>query len=69
MSQGVVAAGDAFELLKRNRDGITVSEMNRLFVREKYNQDLLRKAVHTEALPEDWREYLSQRLDRPAITK
>ncbi|HSY93534.1 MAG TPA: MOSC domain-containing protein [Candidatus Binatus sp.] len=62
--EGTVAAGDTFELLTQERDGITISEMNRLFVREKYNQDLLRKAVRTPALPEDWREYLSERLQR-----
>ncbi len=67
--EGSVAADDVFQLLRRNQDGITISEMNRLFVRDKYNQDLLRKAVHTAALPEDWREYLSERLDRPAVTK
>jgi MOSC domain-containing protein YiiM len=67
--EGSVAEGDAFELLQRNQDGITISEMNRLFVREKYNQDLLRKAIHTAALPEDWREYFSERLRQPAVTK
>lgn len=67
--EGAVADGDAFELLKREQDGITISEMNRLFVREKYTQDLLRKAIHTPALPEDWREYFSERLHRPAVTK
>lgn len=67
--EGSVAADDVFQLLRRNQDGITISEMNRLFVREKYNQDLLRKAIHTAALPEDWREYLSERVDRPAVTK
>ncbi len=67
--EGSVADGDAFELLKREQDGITISEMNRLFVREKYNQDLLRKAIHTAALPEDWREYFSERLRRPAVSK
>ena len=67
--EGSVADGDAFELLKREQDGITISEINRLFVREKYNQDLLRKAIHTAALPEDWREYFSERLHRPAVTK
>lgn len=67
--EGSVADGDAFELLKREQDGITISEMNRLFVREKYNQDLLRKAIHTPALPEDWCEYFSERLRRPAVTK
>lgn len=65
--EGSVAQEDDFQLLKRNRDGITISEMNRLFVRDKYNQDLLRKAIHTAALPEDWREYFSERLHRPAV--
>jgi MOSC domain-containing protein YiiM len=65
--EGSVAEGDAFELLKRNDEGVTISELNRLFVHEKYNQDLLRKAVGTEALPENWREYLSERLDQPAV--
>jgi MOSC domain-containing protein YiiM len=67
--EGLVEAGDAFELLDRNADGITISEMNRLFVHEKYNQDMLRKAIHTAALPEDWREYLAERLGRPLVPK
>ena len=67
--EGTVAAEDSFELLTRNRDGITISEMNRLFVREKYNQGLLRKAIQTAALPEDWRDYFAERLERPAVAK
>jgi MOSC domain-containing protein YiiM len=62
--EGSVADGDTFELLNRDQDAITISEMNRLFVREKYNQDLLHKAVQTAALPESWREYLAERLER-----
>lgn len=65
--EGSVAAEDAFQLLTRNPDGITIAEMNRLFVREKYNQDLLRKAVHTAALPENWREYFAERLEQTAV--
>jgi MOSC domain-containing protein YiiM len=67
--EGLVEVGDAFELLKRNAGGITISEVNRLFVREKYNQDLLRKGIQTEALPEDWREYFSDRLQQPEATR
>ena len=67
--EGSVAVDDDFQLLKRNEDGITIAEMNRLFVREKYNQDLLRRAIETAALPADWREYFSERLDRPAVSK
>jgi len=65
--EGSVAVDDDFHLLKRNDPGITIAEMNHLFVRDKYNHDLLRKAIATEALPEDWREYFSQRLDRPSV--
>ncbi len=67
--EGLVEVGNAFELLDRNADGITISEMNRLFVREKYNQDLLRKGIQTAALPEDWREYFSERLQQPEATR
>jgi MOSC domain-containing protein YiiM len=67
--EGSVAAEDDFQLLKRNQDGIIISEMNRLFVRDKYNQELLRKAIHTAALPDDWREYFAERLERPVVAK
>jgi MOSC domain-containing protein YiiM len=65
--EGDVAEGDSLELISRDHDGITIAEMNRLFVREKYNRDLLRKAIATSALPEDWRDYFLPRLNRPAV--
>jgi hypothetical protein len=55
------------ELVSRDDDGITIAEMNRLFVREKYNRDLLQKAIATAALPEAWREYFLPRLHGPAL--
>jgi MOSC domain-containing protein YiiM len=67
--EGVVAVGDTFKLLSREQDGITIAEMNHLLVRDRYNQELLRKAIHTKALPEPWREYFSDRLQRLAATK
>lgn len=60
--EGEVGAGDSFELISRNHDGITIAEMNRLFVMEKYNHDLLQKAIATAALPESWRENFLSRL-------
>ena len=62
--EGEVGVGDSFELLSSNSEDVTIAEMNRLFYHEKYNRDLLHKAVATAALPEDWREYLSPRLNR-----
>lgn len=64
--EGEVTNGESFELISRNHDGITITEMNRLFVREKYNRDLLQKAIATAALPETWRDYFLPRLHAPA---
>ena len=64
--EGEVGAEDSFELASRNNHGITISEMNRLFVGVTYNRDLLQKAIATAALPESWREYFLPRLSGPA---
>jgi MOSC domain-containing protein YiiM len=64
---GQVAAGDTFTVLGRNEEGISIAEMNRLFVSERYNRSLLQKAIDTTALPEDWREYFLQRLPRSEV--
>ncbi|MGA7820953.1 MAG: MOSC domain-containing protein [Candidatus Sulfotelmatobacter sp.] len=60
--EGEVGEGDSFELISEDREGIIIAEMNRLFFREKYNRNLLQKALDTAALPEDWREYFLSRL-------
>ena len=64
--EGEVGAGDSIDLISRDHNGITIAEINRLFVREKYNRDLLQKAIATPALPETWREYFLPRLNDPA---
>ena len=60
--EGQLANGDFFKLLSRDDEAITIAETNRLFVADKYDHDLLLKAIKTAALPEDWREYFSQRM-------
>jgi MOSC domain-containing protein YiiM len=66
--EGDLGVGDFFELLSRNHDGVTIAEMNRLFVRERYNRDLLQKAIATAALPETWRDYFGRRTKGPAVS-
>lgn len=60
--EGVVQAGDAFEFLGHEPQAISIAEMNRLFVEDKYNVGLIEKAITSPALPEDWRDYLAKRL-------
>lgn len=61
--EGEVGAGDSIELLSREAGGVSIAEMNRLFVSDRYNRDLLHKAIATESLPESWREYFRPRLN------
>jgi MOSC domain-containing protein YiiM len=67
--EGEVGPGDSFELVAREAKSITIAEMNRLFVHDKYNRDLLHKAIATPALPEDWRDYFLPRLNGPATSR
>ena len=63
--EGEVAGGDRLDIVSQVESAITIAEMNRLYSQDKYNQQLLAKATSSQALPEDWRIYLSRRLDHP----
>lgn len=65
--EGQVEAGDTIQPVSNNEDGISISEMNRLFFHDKYNRGLLGKAMATGDLPKDWRDYFLERLERPAV--
>jgi len=60
--EGSVQAGDTFEFLSRAPLAITISEMNHIFADDRYNRELLDKAIATPALPEDWKDYFRKRL-------
>jgi MOSC domain-containing protein YiiM len=66
--EGVVAAGDSFEVLTREPLAITIAEVNHLFADDRYNRELLDKAIATPALPEDWRDYFEKRLSGIPVT-
>ena len=67
--EGVVQAGDVFEFLSREPEAVTVAELNQLFVDDKYNRELLEKAIASPALTEDWRDYLEERFARMQAAK
>lgn len=62
--EGTVAAGDEIELLERNNDALKISDITRLYVEEKHNVDLLRRAVSLDALPQSWRDYFQRELEK-----
>ena len=62
LKEGEVGAGDQIELLEKNDSGVRVVDVTRLYSSDKENVDLLRRAIATEALPENWKEYFRKRL-------
>ncbi len=63
--EGEVGAGDPIEPIARLQDGLTVAEVVRLYTVDAENQELLRRAVGTSALPASWRDYFRERLWEP----
>lgn len=65
--EGEVGAGDDVVLLEHDPNSVSVAEINRLYFAKEYGPKdarLVRRAMETEALPEGWKSYLQERLDR-----
>lgn len=62
LEEGEVTAGNSIELVARDHNDITVGDIARLYVSEKENTELMRRAVAVEALPTSWRKFFSKRL-------
>jgi MOSC domain-containing protein YiiM len=55
---GDVAAGSKIEMLERDREGVTVSDIVRLYLSQTSDAELLQRATHVSSLPENWRAHL-----------
>jgi MOSC domain-containing protein YiiM len=64
LQEGDVAAGDRFELVEKNRPSVGVTDVARLYISDKRNTELLRRAIAVEALSESWRSYFHGQLDK-----
>lgn len=66
---GTVPAGAAVRLLAREAHGVAVADVVRLYTRDRFDVEGLRRAVTADALPEWWREEFQRRLDRVAAER
>ena len=69
LQEGEVGAGDQVEPIEKNKRSVTVSDVTRLYVRDKTNKELLRRAIEVEALPESWRGYFQHQLEKLTSSK
>ena len=64
MKEGEVKAGDEIELLSRDENEITISDITRLYAFEKNDLETMRRAVKLEALSASWREYFQDQIQK-----
>ena len=64
LHEGEVKAGDSVRLTKRDEHDVTVADIVRLYAKDKRDWDGMRRAIEVEALPESWREYFRERLEK-----
>jgi MOSC domain-containing protein YiiM len=64
LQESEVGVGDPIELIEGNKHSVQVTDITRLYTREKHNVGLLRRAIAVEALPESWKSYFQHRLEK-----
>lgn len=67
--EGEVGAGDEIEVIARDANAVSVSEITRLYVAKRFGEaetGSVQRALRVEALPESWKEYFRERLRHAA---
>jgi MOSC domain-containing protein YiiM len=65
--EGEVGAGDEIKVISRDANAVPVSEITRLYVLKRWGTEelaLLRRALQVAALPEDWKHYFRERMQK-----
>jgi MOSC domain-containing protein YiiM len=65
--EGEVGAGDEITVIARDPNAVPVSEITRLYIAKRYSDDdmtSVQRAVQVAALPESWKAYFRERLQK-----
>jgi MOSC domain-containing protein YiiM len=68
--EGVVGAGDEVSLLSLDANAVSVSEITRLYTAKEYGIEdarKVRRALKVDALPDSWKEYFEEQLNRLSV--
>jgi MOSC domain-containing protein YiiM len=68
--EGEVGAGDTIEALARDANAVPVSEITRLYIAKRYEPadvTSVRRALRVAALPESWKAYFRDRLQKTNV--
>ena len=65
--EGEVGREDEIKTIARDPDGVPVSEITRLYAEKRYSESdiaSVRRALRVAALPESWKQYFRERLEK-----
>ena len=65
--EGEVGREDEIKTISRDPDGVPVSEITRLYAEKRYSESdiaSVRRALRVAALPESWKQYFRERLEK-----
>ena len=60
--EGEVENGNAIEFTEKQETGVTITDIVNLYTLDSGNQELLRRATESPALPQNWKDYFRKRL-------
>lgn len=60
--EGEICAGEPLELIEQSPHDVKVTDIVRLYARDRDDKETLRRAIEVEALPESWREFFLERM-------
>lgn len=68
LKEGEVSAGDSIELIGSDAHKVTIAEITRLYLDGKDDVEALNRALHVDALPDNWKTHFQHQLEklRPA---
>jgi MOSC domain-containing protein YiiM len=62
--QGEVGPGDRIDLLRRAEGSVTVAELTNIYLHKKSDRRALERVLQVRELPDGWRRYLTERLEK-----
>ena len=62
----MISPGDAIHYLSRDENRVTVADITRLYAFDRTDFAAMRRAMEVKVLPESWRNYFRQRVERGA---
>jgi MOSC domain-containing protein YiiM len=66
LREGEIGAGDAIHSLNRADHGVRVADITRLYAFDRNDTAAMRRALEIKSLPESWRSFFRERIERLA---